>query len=203
MWKRSKKVVIVVKPIKAALIDVFFTVEAFRGCPEDRCNMEFFLTFHDAAPHWIRWCDDFGENSVFQKFCERKPQLRQLLLSQSDAKNLRKTTLLSPISLVKPGMTVYVDLRSWSPLWYNKLTLPCKDKLTYVTRCVYGAYVGKDKVKIISSYPDMSNEVFVVDNWFVTIYGHHRYYSHGYILLSPKMIKAHKLGPKRLYNKKF
>jgi hypothetical protein len=183
----------------------FLLVEAFRGCPDDRDNMEFFLAIEDHLPCWIRWCDSFSENSAFQRFCGKIPQLRQLLLSQRDANKLRKTCLSLPITLVKPGMTVFVDLRSWSPSWYSQLSLPNKDKLTYVTRCVYGKYCGapgQRKTKILSTYPDMSNEVFEVDNWFVTTYGHQSYRGRRFILLNARLIEKHKLGPKRRYNKR-
>jgi hypothetical protein len=161
--------------------------------------MEFAVSKGAEYPSWTIWNDSFSTDIVFMEFFQKQPQLRQLMLSQKDAHALKKKAMTTPISLVKPGMTVYVDLRSWSPLWYDGLSLPNKHFLTYVTRCVYGKYcgpVGKRKYKIKSSYPDMCNEVFEVDNWFVTTYGHQKYVQRK-ILINVKMVKKFNLGPRQ------
>jgi hypothetical protein len=118
------------------------------------------------------------------------------MLSEQDAMEYKTTCNKLPITSVAPGMTVFVDLRSWGSDWYRSLSLPDKDVLTYVTTCVYGNLCfSNGQPCICAVFPEMVGEKFVVNNWFITRYGQQTQLKDCQVLVTSLMVKHYCLGP--------
>jgi hypothetical protein len=105
---------------------------------------------------------------------------------------LRKT----PITMVKTGDMVYVDLRYYSATWYQKLKLPNCDFVTYVLIFRYGT-LSSTKLKIHVTC-EVFKENFMVDNFFVKQYGSITVFNPDFMILidehfvtqHPKLLKS-------------
>ena len=75
-----------------------------------------------------------------------------------------------PIISVRPGDTVYVDLRSFSATWYKSLPLPDVAHIQYLLEHQYGDWIGKQHRKIEIKCI-LTGEVFNVDHFFVKAWG--------------------------------
>lgn len=158
----------------------------------------------NAVPQWKRWNDEFIRSSSFRSFCKLRSAIQHLILSNDEIDTLRENCLTSPISVIREGMTVYVDIRTWGSDWYSTLSLPDKDLITYVTTCVYGSFCGPSKNPhslVNSIYPEMCGETFVVDNWFVTRNGCQNKVGVDEVLLTSEMIIHFDLGPVEVKNR--
>lgn len=60
---------------------------------------------------WLPWSPDVSNTQQFEAFCISRPELYTLLYSQAEAQKMIAAINRSPISEVKPGDIVYVDLR--------------------------------------------------------------------------------------------
>ncbi len=114
------------------------------------------------------------------------------------AREWKKKELKAPIDrkLAYPGLTVYVDLRSWGAgNWYGEhVTLPNKDTLTYVLECNYREYVGKE-FKLIDAYFPAVKASWHVNNWFVVTYGHKfTALQSEHVLLTADTVKQYKIN---------
>lgn len=81
-------------------------------------------------------------------------------------KELNKT----PITEVKPGVVVYVDLRSWGATFYKGLDIPDKYHTTYLVKGIYGSWKNKTQTLIETDYP-VFKETYIVNHDFVKRYG--------------------------------
>lgn len=106
----------------------------------------------------------------YEEFCSAHRCLMPLLYSVQEATSRIREINSSPITRVKLGDVVFVDLRCYGSDWYNTLSLPEKDFLSYVVEYKYVRWVSKShrKVQAICS---VFGETFTVDNYFVYSYG--------------------------------
>lgn len=180
-----------------------FIVCGYRGDPDNRLTMQFMFTNDDTnklSIRWETWHNTMSLNGPCRSFCEKYPVLRHLCMSNEDALLFQRECEQSQITLVSPGLIVFVDLRSWGAEWYETRTLPNKSSTTYVTTCVYGEFCGgssQHKCKIESSYPEMNGEQFVVNNWFVSRYGFSTEVGEDEVLVTAEMVKKYSLGPRK------
>ncbi len=144
------------------------------GNPRKRMSMDFLVVYKNGDSRWCKFSQDIAQTQRFEEYCQPRPELRQLLITEDLANKFRSACLKVPITLVKPGDVVYVDIRSWNTYWYSTLDLlPDKDTLTYVVRCEYGQFCGSKKrpnYKIKTYFPAMFEE-HESDNVFVNEYG--------------------------------
>eukprot|EP01034_Spumella_vulgaris_P022119 gene22119-28222_t len=95
-------------------------VTAHTGDPSKRRSMDFLVVFADGDQKWLKWSPDLVSTVQFEDYCNSKPQLRQLLLTESQAKEKQSKLNRLDITMVSPGQTVYVDIRSWGAVCQAK-----------------------------------------------------------------------------------
>lgn len=146
------------------------TILTYAGDPLKRTALDFEVRFKDSSVLWLPYSKDLADTTHFEDFCRSRMELRLLLLTASLASQQLATWRSSAITLVKPGDTCYVLLRSYGQAWY--LTLPLPDLLHthYYVLHTYQSYVSKARRKITLFCP-LFNESYPVDNTFVNLYG--------------------------------
>jgi hypothetical protein len=171
------------------------TVLGHRGDPHTRTTCEFLVLFKDGESRWLLFTE-IQDTLQFESYCRPRPELRCLLVKERIARHMQKECLRVPITIVKPGDIVFVDLRSWGPQWYSTLSLPDKDTTTYVAQCIYGVFCGskqRAQYKIQAFFPAM-REQFAVDNLFVNEYGQNFERDPSYVLVNEELVAEHKLS---------
>jgi hypothetical protein len=145
---------------------------AYRGDPQKRQTIEFFVLFQDGEKVWLPWSDDLYNTIPYEVFCRTTPGLYPLLFRVKDYQRIAKELKQSVISDVSPGDVVYVDLRSYGIAWYSSLDIPSIDTMTYVLRYEYKK-LTRNKLRIAVACP-LFLEEFEVDNVFVKTWGSSR-----------------------------
>jgi phospholipid-translocating ATPase len=142
---------------------------AYRGDPLMRTTMEFLVKFQDGSEHWKPWDNDLFDTTQYEDFCLSKPPLFPLILRLKESQKRLAEINKTPITAVKPGDTVYVDLRCYGANWYQNLRLPDCDFKTYVVVYTYTRWI-KPNIKI-EAVCDIFKETFPLDHVFVKMYG--------------------------------
>jgi hypothetical protein len=146
----------------------------YRGNPEIRTTMEFFIRFGDGEERWVTWNNDLFDSQPYEAFCRLHPNLYPLLFTIKIANAMIKSLNSKPITTVSPGDTTFVDLRFFGgATWYNSLTLPMLDQRIYVLHCTYNNW-GSSKHTTIWLHVTLTNETYKVNNYFLTTYGQYR-----------------------------
>lgn len=145
-------------------------IVAYRGNPEIRTTMEFEVLFEDGSLVWKPWDKELFDTIPYETFCRSRPELLPLIYDLKIAQQIIKQIKQSPITAVKPGDTVLVDLRCYGATWYQSLPLPDKDHSTFLLSYRYTKWKSPRHLKIEALCP-IFNEVFTVDNYFVVTYG--------------------------------
>ena len=105
---------------------------AYKGDPKVRTTMEFEVLFVDGSVVWLGYSQDIFLMEQFAAFCTSTPGLYFLQytvkVAQQSIQNLNK----QPITLVKPGDTIYVDIRTFGESWYQGSGLPGLYHVRYV-----------------------------------------------------------------------
>jgi hypothetical protein len=86
----------------------------YRGDPLQRTTTSFLVHFADGDKVWLPWSMDISSTQAFEFFCQSRSELYLLLYSAKESKRIYAAINKQPISEVKPGDVVYVDLR-----WYG------------------------------------------------------------------------------------
>jgi hypothetical protein len=144
---------------------------AYRGDPLLRTSMEFEIEFEDGSVVWLPWSKDLFDTMQYEDFCRSRPELTPLLHDAEAAKKQARALNKLPITEVKPGDVVYVDLRSYGAGWYAALPLPDRDHITYLLEYVYREWVPRQQKRKIYCHCALFNETFEVDHVFVKAYG--------------------------------
>jgi hypothetical protein len=146
-------------------------IQAYRGDPITRSTCTFLLWFEDNDLVWLPWSPDVSNTQQFEAFCTSRPELYTLLYSQAEAQKMIAAINRSPISEVKPGDTVYVDLRFYGAGWYNSLALPDADTIRYLVPFRYTRWFHKSSQTKIVARCEIFNEEWPVNHHFVRAYG--------------------------------
>ena len=124
-------------------------IKAWKGDPNHRTSMQFWVEFDDGDAMWVSYKPDLVRNSVYQEYVGRLPQLFPLRFNVTDVKRMSQTMRSQPITSVAVGDVVYVDLRYIKGFdVFDKLGLPDAYFVPYVCECKYVRWVGSDKKKI-------------------------------------------------------
>lgn len=143
----------------------------YRGDPEARRSMDFYVRFADGDEKWVPWSKDLFDSVPYETFCRSRPALAPLIYNTQEAQQRMVKINSTPITEVQPGQAVYVDLRSrGNAAWYHSIGLPDPDRLTYVLPCIYQRWLGRQQRKLQLSC-EVTKEVFPVDHYFVQRYG--------------------------------
>ena len=112
-------------------------------------------------------------NSTFQDYCKSIKCLEVLLMKSTEAKKFKSDVDKMNITSVKPGDTVYVDLRVYSldddGIWYDNLKLPSAYTKRYVMKGVYSKFI-KGRTIITIKIP-IFNDTFTWNTSSVLWYG--------------------------------
>ena len=140
-----------------------------RGDPMKRTTMEFFIRFMDDTEVWVPLNKDLFDLPVYEDFVRARPPLSPLLYPAAAVPKYIRDLNKPPITEVQPGDSVFVDLRSWGPLWYATLGLPDADAITYVVACRYSHWVKHSKALALEC--PVLQETHSVTRHFVLWYG--------------------------------
>lgn len=144
----------------------------YRGNPEIRTTMEFFIRYADGDERWVTWSKDLFDTVQYEDFCRATPALFPLLYTTKEAQRRVTEIRNSDITEVVPGDSVYVDLRSrGGATWYNSIGLPDSARLTYVLPCKYLRWSHRQARRKIVIRCDVTNEEWTADHYFVRTYG--------------------------------
>jgi hypothetical protein len=137
--------------------------------------MQFLVQFADGTKVWKFLDKDLSDTQQFAEFCRQHRQLLPILMTNQIAGKYIRDLKKKPITLVEPGDSAFVDLRSWGSdnegLWYDNLPLPDKYDINYVVRGTYISFINSKHLRIRINFP-VFNETHVVDNVFVNHYGY-------------------------------
>ena len=71
---------------------------------------------------------------------------------------------MEPITEVRPGDTVFLDLRFYGTEWYRQINLPDKDFKTYVVECVYQNWIPRSNQRRITAFVATTDDLFTFDH---------------------------------------
>jgi hypothetical protein len=146
-------------------------IQAYRGDPANRTSCTFLVWFEDNDLVWLPYSLDISNTTQFETFCSTRPELYTLLYSFGEAQKMIAAINRSPITEVKPGDCVFVDLRFYGAGWYSSLHLPDSDVLRYVVPFYYVRWFHKTSHTKIVAQCKIFNEEWPVNHHFVRSYG--------------------------------
>jgi hypothetical protein len=153
------------------IIDRFIT---HRGDPNHRRGIDFkvgWAGYEPADDSWLPYAS-VHTHSMFDDYCLRT-QLYALRTTARLSLAQRTTLNQMPITIVKPGDTIYVPLRTWAidNSWFDELRLPQQDTSTYV---VLGTILrlSTNKKTIDISFPVFNETYTRVSHSAFAAYGH-------------------------------
>jgi hypothetical protein len=167
-------------------------INAYRGDPDERTTMEFEVQFMDGSLHWLPWTNDITTTVHFEDYCRSKPALYHLLFTAVIAKRFKSDLNRSAITSVKPGVSAFVDLRSYGFQWYQKLALPDLDHLDYVVEYKYGDWSSDKHTKISARCAVFDENYSRLDHLFVYRYGSSLEFQPSHmVLIDPSFVLKH------------
>jgi hypothetical protein len=154
---------------------------AYRGDPLKRLSTSFLVRFMDKDEIWLPWSEDLFSTIAYEDYCRATPALYPLIFRLKETAKQLSILKKTPISRVKPGDEVFVDLRCYGYNWYSQLGLPNPDLKDYVLLYRYLNWT-KEPFKIRVKC-DVFNEEFEVDHVFVHCYGSIQDFNHNQMVL--------------------
>ena len=148
---------------------VVTSISAFQGDPWLRTDTSFLVNFADGDTTWMPWSRDLFDSVGYETFCSSRPYLRPLLLTATEATRWKGQLKRKAITAVKPGDTVYVDLRSYGSDWYRSLDLPDLHTHCYYAECIYEAWTKE--AQLLTLHCPTLGDRRTVDHVFVNMYG--------------------------------
>jgi hypothetical protein len=170
-FPRSQKEV---QQVMGAILDknqyLIKEVQAYRGDPANRSSCTFLVWFKDNDIVWLPYSLNISTTTQFDLFCSARPELYMLLYSYAEAQKMIAAINRSPITEVKPGDTVFLDLRFYGAGWYNSLDLPNSDLLRYFVPFTYVRWYHKTSDTKIVALCLIFSEEWPVNHHFVRSY---------------------------------
>jgi hypothetical protein len=166
-------------------------ITAYRGEPNTRTTMEFYVLFNDGTHMWIPYNNDISSTLQFESYCRSKPELWPLLYKIDIAAQLKTQLNKSAITEIQTGDTVYVDIRSYGSVWYQSLQLPDKDNTEYVIpmRCLKLTHNGtKAELRC-----DLYKITYVFDHNTIKSYGSRKMLTKTMTIVTEEMCKQEPL----------
>ena len=159
--------------VRIAMIDADqFQIEAilaYQGDPMLRTSMEFLIRFADKQEVWVPWSEDLFDTVQYEEFVRFVPALFPLLLRVKESKHEITRLNKTPITEVKPGDEVLVDIRCYGASWYDNLPIPDRHLHTFVAKHIFGG-LSPNLTKIDISCPLLKRSL-TVNHLFVKQYG--------------------------------
>jgi hypothetical protein len=105
----------------------------------------------------------------FETFCVNTPGLYFLQYSFSVARSRIKDINLQPITLLGPGHSIYVDIRTFGELWYQTVGLPDMFTTRYVDKWTITGW--KNELFKLFGYSDVFNAHYILNHEGVMQWG--------------------------------
>jgi hypothetical protein len=169
---------------------------AYRGDPQVRTTIEFYVEFVDGSKHWKVWSKDLFDTIQYENFCNSLPQLSPLVTLQRESLILIKQLNISPIDIIKPGDTVYMDLRAIGAQRYSTLSLPDLDFSMYVVPLIYKSWQNQAHTRVNCYASSLKLEWSgntAASHFFVKSWGSCKQVTSNMSLISLEMIREHDL----------
>lgn len=180
--------------LRVAMLDddqyIIRAIIAYKGDPRSRLSMSFEVAFEDGSVVWVPWSKDLADSVPFENFCQNNLQLSVLLIPSKEVNRWVSSLNSLPISKIKPGDEVYVNLRSWGELWYQGLPIPDPLHSSYYVRSRYTKWQNVKHTRIWIEFPDF-DAPYVVDHFFVTTYGSLHELPHGSTLVDSALLERY------------
>jgi len=162
---------------KAALLDadqfVISKIHYWRGNPDKRSEMFFYVEFDDGDKVLLPYSKDLSAAAQFEDFVYSEPQLFPLRFNAADAPKRVTAMRKEPIRGVELHDVFYLDLRYWGYDWFDALDLPNAYVTTYVVQCEYVAWVTRRRYRFVQVRCPLFDEVLFTlwDHYYVFAYG--------------------------------
>lgn len=148
---------------------VILNIIDYRGSPEIRSEMEFYIQFEDEDSVWLRYNSDLASSAPFQDYVSKHRELEPLTLTSTQWRIAKSRYNKQGVMGVKPGDSCFVLLKSWGVEWFQSLSLPLGPR--YVVQCNYIKWTSPKKKKIDVQCPLFKNELFEWNAVSVRLYG--------------------------------
>jgi hypothetical protein len=169
---------------------------AYKGDPQVRSSMMFYIRFADNCCHWKPWSKDLYDTQQYEQYCTLLPELTPLLVMHKESLTLKKITNQSPITTVEPGNSVYMDLRALGAGLYDFLNLPDSDFTTYVVSLEYISWYNSGHTRINCIVPSLNlrwSGRNAVSHSFVKWWGSHKEVSHNMTVINNDFIREYNI----------
>lgn len=143
-------------------------IKAYRGDPiKGRRYCTFLVEFSDGETSWIQYGPDLCNTEAFETYCISMPELKILLLPTLKAVEFLQEARTKVITRNIAPDCFYIDLRVLSFTWYDSLSLPNSDELTYVVEANFSQYTNKKKTRAEIDIPLFGEKLRNLDHyWF-------------------------------------
>jgi hypothetical protein len=121
-------------------------VLSYRGDHNERSNLQFMVKYADGDILEQNYRADLRCEALMT-FCENRRELFHVTMDYRTAKAYERRLNGQQISSVKPGDTVFVDLRVFGGRWYESLDLPDWRDTMYVMEFQYTHWYGDNTYK--------------------------------------------------------
>jgi hypothetical protein len=145
-------------------------VVSCRGDSTKRSLMHFTLEFEDGDIRELPWSHDL-ECEAFDIFCSGHNYLKHLTMDTTIASNWMTQMNRRDISAVKPGDTVWIDLRFFGDIWYESLLLPNWSTTSYVTQFEYVRWYHKSSRRMITIVFTLGGQNYTFNTYKVFAWG--------------------------------
>ncbi len=169
---------------------------AYKGNPEVRSTIIFYIKFADGCLHWMPWSKDLYDTEQYELYCLSKPELSPLTVMLKESLILKKLTNNTPIVAVEPGTYVYMDLRALGAGLYEFLNLPDFDFALYVVILEYTSWQNAGHTRVNCIIPSLDirwNGRSAVSHSFVKWWGSSVEVSNNMILINNEFIREYDL----------
>ena len=171
------------------------SVRAYVGDPAKRTTCEFEVEFCDNSIIWLSWSKDLFDTVPYEDFCRINKELFPLLFTVEASKSQISMVRSQNITLVSPGVTVYLLLRNICPYWYESLDediLTDKYHIQYAVALQYTRWTKPNARKhIAAETPVFNYQLTSLDNYFVTFYGSTQQLSTSMVILDDAFFALH------------
>ena len=166
-------------------------IVAYKGDPETRTTMEFFVSFKSGDSVWLPYSQDIFQMVQFEEFCNNTPGLYFLQYSHSVAETRKKLVNKQPITSLQPGETIYVDIRTWGEVWYQTLGLPDMFNTRYVDKWEITGW-KKEPLSLFGRSVTYG-QFYILNHAGVLKWGRWRELEDGMIVLTAEMLELYPL----------
>ena len=165
--------------LEVALLDadrhVVRRILAWRGTVMERDCMWFYTEFEDGEKMWLPWSRDLDGAQAYGDFIFQEHPLYLLRFKAAAAPRERTALKRLPITEVRPGDVIFVDLRRWDECWYDQLNLPNAYSFKHVVKAVYTRWdLDKAKREVdnrIQVRVELFDENLIFDHYDVHCWG--------------------------------